>query len=78
MVASVRVSPVRVVGYKGGVGAPRLAPGSRYAARLRGLWFYLGAHPRVGTLGYCMSPAYAGSWFGASRTWYVRPNDRVM
>ena len=37
--ASVRVLPIRVVGYKGGVGAPRLAPGSRYAARLRGLWF---------------------------------------
>ena len=35
--ASVRVLPIRVVGYKGGVGAPRLAPGSRYVARLRRL-----------------------------------------
>ena len=70
MVASVRVSPVRVVGYKGGVGAPRLAPGSHYVARLRGLGAYLGAHPRVGTLGYFMPPACAG-WVARERVEHI-------
>ena len=51
-------------GVQGWVGAPRLAPGSHYVARLRGLWFYLGAHRRVGTLGYFMPPAFAGLGIG--------------